>query len=99
MGQERALPSSLMINAFTGAASAQGALSERSLKWTLLNAPPTIRAFLRAAPKADLRNWRDERVGWGLVLPYNPKLSEKDQATAVDAPEPVQELVRSRGAP
>jgi hypothetical protein len=96
MGQEKPLPSMLQMNAFAGVEMAQGALGQRSLKWTLRNAPPTIRAFLRATRKADPGDWRDERVGWGLVLPHNPKLNDTELSTAIDAPEPIQELWQSR---
>jgi hypothetical protein len=96
MDLEKPLPSMLRMNAFAGGMPAQGTLGGRSLKWTLRNAPPTIRAFLRATRKADPWVWRDERVGWGLVLPHNPNLSDAELATATDAPEPIQALWRSR---
>lgn len=96
MDSEKALPPMLRMNAYAAGEPAQGPLAERSLKWTLLNAPPAIRAFLRAPPKADPKNWHDERVGWGLVLPHNPSLSDTELATAADAPAAIQELVRSR---
>ena len=96
MDQEKSLPPLMQMNAFAGVEPAHGPLGERSLKWTLRNAPPAIRTFLRAMPKADPRQWEDERVGWGLVLPHNPKLSDAELKTAIDAPEPIQELWRSR---
>jgi hypothetical protein len=96
MDLEKALPPMLRMNAYTAGEPAQSPLAARSLKWTLLNAPPAIRAFLRAAPKADPKQWRDERVGWGVVLPHDPTLSEAALSTAADAPEPIQALVRSR---
>lgn len=96
MDADKPLPPLLRMNAFAGAAAAEGALGERSLKWTLSNAPPSIRTFLRASPKADPRDWRDERVGWGLVLPHNPALGAAELATAIDAPAPIRELVDSR---
>ena len=96
MAAHKPLPSLLRMNAFAGATRAEGPLAARSLKWTLSNAPPTIRTFLRPAPNADPRDWRDARIGWGLVLPHNPALDAAAQATAIDAPPPIQELVQSR---
>jgi hypothetical protein len=97
--QNRSRAALLEINAYDGGERAQSPLAEQWRRWSLRHAPPTIRAFLRAPLKADPRDWRDERVGWGLILPYNPALSASDMATANDAPEPIRELVRSRGTP
>lgn len=96
MREENPLSSILRMNAFAAGLPATGALGQRSLKWTLRNAPPGIRTFLRSTPKAHPADWRDERVGWGLVLPYNPKLDEAQQSTAMDAPEAIAALWRSR---
>jgi len=51
---------------------------------------------LRPDP-ADARDWRDPRVGWGIVLPERPGLDAAQLAVADDAPEPIRELVRVRG--
>lgn len=58
--------------------------------------PPAARTFLKPPPPADPRDWRDPRVGWGLVLPHNPQRTPAQLATADDAPPPIQELVRKR---
>ena len=94
---DRTRPKTLDINAYDGSRRAPSPLSDQWRRWSLRQAPPTIRAFLRAPPRADPRDWQDQRVGWGLVLPYNPALSPEEQATAIDAPEPIQELVKRRG--
>lgn len=96
---EQSRLSLLQANAFAGAGRAESPVAGGWRRWTLEHAPPTVRAFLRAPPRADPRDWRDQRVGWGLVLPYNPALTPDEQATAIDAPEPIQELVRRRGTP
>jgi hypothetical protein len=44
-----------------------------------------------------LANWRDEKVGWGLVLAENTALTPAERATPWDAPEPIQHLWESRG--
>jgi hypothetical protein len=91
------LPASFSINAFAGDGPVTARRADRAKKWLLTNAPPRIRAFLKALPKADPRDWRDPRVGWGLVLPDNPALSLAELSSAVDAPEPIRTLLNSRG--
>lgn len=97
MDNGRALPTLLRLNAYAGEGPVTGELDERSSRWTLLNAPPEVRGFLRPPRPADMRDWADPRVGWGLVLPDNPRLSAAESMTAVDAPPAIQELVRRRG--
>ncbi len=38
-------------------------------------------------------NWRDERVGWGIILPERDGV---DLAKAADTPTPIQELIAAR---
>ncbi len=94
---KRSRQSQLEVNAFDGSTRALSPMAEGWRRWTLQHAPPSIQAFLRSPQKADPRDWRDERVGWGLVLPFNPLLTPDELANAKDAPEPIQELVRKRG--
>ena len=96
---DRTRPKTLEINGYDGSRRPPSPLSDQWRRWSLRQAPPAIRAFLRAPPRADPRDWHDQRVGWGLVLPYNPALSAQEQATAIDAPEPIRELVEQRGKP
>ncbi|MCR9095067.1 MAG: hypothetical protein NXI30_12685 [bacterium] len=94
------LPESLSINAWTGdeVASAD-ALAEGGRNWAL-HERGRQRLMLAAESPPDLRDFRDERVGWGLLLPENPALTPAEQATAADAPEPIQKLLLSRpGSP
>jgi hypothetical protein len=95
--QQQVRPSQLEINAFDGNASPASPLAGKWHNWTMQHAPPAILPYLRSPPKADPRNWQDEGVGWGLVLPFNPALTTDQMTTAIDAPEPIQELVRRRG--
>lgn len=60
-------------------------------------APPPAQELLRPAADDDERDWRNPRVGWGLVLPHRPELTAQQLATADDAPEPIRKLVRARG--
>lgn len=90
-------PARLQINAFAGedirniagpgaearswSASAHGHRAPTSL------APPS---------PADPWDWRDPRVGWGVILPDDLRLTAKQRATADDAPEPIRRLLRER---
>lgn len=100
-GAERMLdiPPVLSCNAFADDGPATGQLVERPKvkEWLLDHFPPKVRTFLKASPHAEPWNWRDPRVGWGLVLPDKPGLSAEDQVWAKDAPEPIQALVKCRG--
>lgn len=93
-------PETLAMNAWTGEHSptapsvadpvawAVGGQSSAALGPTMLPEPP------------DEWDWRHPDIGWGLVLPDNPNLSKPERATAMDAPEPLQELLRHRpGSP
>ena len=88
-------PTSLSINAWIGQ-TAGGQVAEEASRWVLRSAPPTVRTFLKAPPRADPNNWRDERVGWGLILRDQPGLSDEALATAADAPPPIQRLLEAR---
>lgn len=44
----------------------------------------------------DLHNWRDPRVGWGVVLADKAGLSEATLASGDDAPEPIRRLLKER---
>lgn len=90
-------PSQLSINAFTGDGPVSSTPSADAESWVLRSGPPRIRTFLRPDKPPDLTNWRDPRVGWGLVLPDNAALSESDAASAADAPESIRTLVAERG--
>jgi hypothetical protein len=93
----RELPSEIKINAWTGEEAATAPMAPKNAEdWALENAPPRIRAFLAPPPPADPRDWSDPRIGWGLVLPFNPELAAGKQHTADDAPAPIRELVNSR---
>lgn len=92
-------PDSLSINAWTGQVVPSAGLSTNALAWTLGQPPPQVEKVL-APSLADPTNWRDERVGWGLVLPERAGLSEAQLASGSDAPEPIQALIRTRpGSP
>lgn len=48
----------------------------------------------------DLADWRDPRVGWGVVLPDRDDVPIADKALGIDAPEPIRALLAARpGSP
>jgi hypothetical protein len=94
-------PTEIHANLWTGEASPTG----RPVEGTCWEMPRQINildgrnADARFAPEplADLRDWRNPNVGWGLVLPERTDLNAKDKAKAADAPEPIRKLVQFRG--
>jgi len=93
---ELELPESLTINAWTGeAVAASPLLTDAPRRWSIARAFPRYSVPLAAEP-LDLRDWRNPKVGWGIVLPDNDALPDADRATANDAPEAIRALVASR---
>lgn len=91
-------PARLTVNAWTGSGSptidlpAQSAWqmpAQRRSKILLETrglAPPSL---------VDPRDWRSERVGWGLVLPDDPTLDAATKSRGDDAPEPLRTLLKA----
>lgn len=90
-------PSRFQINAYTGDAAAESKPGPDAKDWVLRSGPPKLRTFLKPDKPADPSNWRDPRVGWGLVLPQNKSLNASEAASAKDAPVSLQALVADRG--
>jgi hypothetical protein len=90
-------PTTLTINAWTVEEPVSGDVSSASEAWALRTRPPAIQTYLPVPPAADPANWRDPRIGWGLILVEREGLSDAEQASAVDAPEPIQALLKERG--
>lgn len=89
-------PTEFKINAYTGEEASPSRPSSSAEDWILSSGPPRVRTFLAPSRLANPADWRDPRVGWGLLLPYNSKLSAQDSAAAKDAPDPIQDLLASR---
>jgi hypothetical protein len=89
-------PTTFNINAWTGEEPVSGEVSPKAKAWTLRAKPPAARASLAVEPE-DPANWRDSRVGWGLVLVDREGLSQEERVTGSDAPEPIQVLLKERG--
>ena len=88
----------LRIDAWCGEA-ARGALADGSLGWGMLRDLPDIGQKMAPTP-VNLADWRDPRVGWGVVLPDRDEIPVTDRARGLDAPEPIRALLARRpGSP
>lgn len=85
----------VILDAFTGADVVRSSLGSEYAGWAL--GPPRLygeKTLIPTPPKPE--EWRDPRVGWGVVLPERDGLDAAALARADDAPEPVRELVVAR---
>ncbi|WP_027346548.1 hypothetical protein [Hamadaea tsunoensis] len=86
----------LTIDAWENGQGVAGAMTSNPARWAFgAKVPATAGVPMIPAPDAP-GNWRDPRVGWGLVLPKTRGLTAAELATAADAPEPIQALVDAR---
>lgn len=89
-------PAVLQVNAWAGDEPAAAPPGRDSRRWALeRHGEPLLKLLAPDAP-ADLRDWRDPRVGWGLVLPDDDALDDTVKARGEDAPEPLRELLAAR---
>ncbi len=90
-------PADLTINAWTGAATAPSSPpGAQAANWAVQPRLLTAPRMLAAPEPVDLRDWQHPKVGWGLVLPDREGVPTKDLALALDAPDPLIELVKER---
>lgn len=85
------------LNAWTGDHAVAGALGTRWKRWALGETGRGVRRLLRPQDEPDWKNWRDPRVGWGVVLPERGGFSAGDLAAGADAPAPIRKLIAERG--
>lgn len=90
-------PEQLSINAWSGQpGGVSSPLGAQAGQWGVKPRLQEIPKMLAAAEPVDLRDWFHEQVGWGLILPENEAATEKERALALDAPEPITQLVAER---
>jgi hypothetical protein len=92
-------PASVQIDAWTGEGDASGRLSASVQSWSVGERPRRVLKLLRPEAPADPTNWRDPRVGWGLILAPGEGLSKEVLASGADAPEPIRRLLADREGP
>jgi hypothetical protein len=88
------MPEPVISNAWRGV-PADGSFGPRVHKWGLGTVERPIRPL--APPEVKSWDWRNEHVGWGLLLADTGVGNSADRAAARDAPDPLQELVADRG--
>lgn len=84
----------VQANAFTGEEAVTGRFADTMGRWTVGAPDLGVRHLVPSA--ADPADWRDHRVGWGVILPERDGLDPAQLATADDAPEPLRALVVQR---
>ena len=84
----------LQANAWTGA-PATAPMDAHTLKWG--GRRNAGKAQQSLAPALDLDDWKDPKVGWGIVLPDRDHVPPADKARGLDAPEPIRDLLHARG--
>jgi hypothetical protein len=99
-GEAAAFPETLSINAWTGASIPAAPVAPKWWQWALAQHQQIKVRTLAADEPLDLRDWWDERVGWGLVLRDNDALSESDRSAGADVPDELRPLLEKRkGSP
>jgi hypothetical protein len=90
-------PGELTANAWTGAEAASGALDDEARFWAASDHfAGHPEHDLAPARRPNLQDWADPRIGWGLVLPDDPALSNADRERADDAPPAAGRLAQAR---
>jgi hypothetical protein len=94
-----AWPLTLQINAYTGdgRGGASGPTGPEAERWPLRTPPPRTLPHLKPARPADLRDWQNDNVGWGIVTAEPPNASTDVLTSGSDLPEPIQQLRKDRG--
>jgi hypothetical protein len=92
------IPERLLLDAWVGGPAGVSSRIEAGATIAGIRAdlPREIRSLAPPKP-ADLRDWTDPRVGWGLILADDESVPVSDRARAIDAHEPLMELVAARG--
>src|SRR5918999_346653 len=85
------------LNAWTGEKVVSGAVGPRWRRWALGEAGREVPKLLRPEDEPDWKDWRQPRVGWGVVLPERDGFSAADLAAGADAPAPIRKLIAGRG--
>lgn len=91
-------PDELMANAWTGTGAAVGELDDAEARFWAVRDHFTgsPESLLAPQKRADLQDWKESRVGWGLVLPEDPGLSYAERERAEDLPGSARELAEAR---
>jgi hypothetical protein len=90
-----ALPEALQINAFAGDAENSAPIADDAAAH-LLGRRLGLRDVMASPLPIDPADWKDERVGWGLILHDDDALTPAAKTDALDAPESIRALITAR---
>ncbi|NNJ13052.1 hypothetical protein EKD04_022255 [Chloroflexales bacterium ZM16-3] len=90
--------SDLTANAWISAGAACGPVVKSYASWVRRTRKRYGDLSATAAPcdEENVHDWRDPRVGWGVVLPWRDDCTPEQLRVGADAPEPLRELIRER---
>lgn len=82
-------------DAYTGVEEVGGTFATNVKPWALTE--PDYGKKLQRPAGADPADWRDVRVGWGLILAEPPGATPEQLVALDDAPKDIQRLAEARG--
>lgn len=92
-------PSEIELNAYAGGEDGvRGALDESSARWALRSDPGACVRFLKPPLPADPKNWKDDRVGWGIVTFEQPGFNHTQFAANEDLCPLLRQLLDKRNS-
>jgi hypothetical protein len=94
-GAAEVLPVAVAIDAWNGTEAAHGELDTRANRWGARRGLPRSQRALDLGVPADMTNWQDPNVGYGILLPESDHPAA-EKAVGLDAPPPVRDLLDAR---
>jgi hypothetical protein len=89
-------PTEVELNAYAGGEDGVRGALESSARWALRSAPGVLERFLKPPRPADPRNWKDDRVGWGVVTFEQPGFNGTQFAANEDLCPALRQLLDKR---
>ena len=96
MNEDTSIPEEVQINAWTGTEAPVSGLAKPSA-WASRASRKGSAGGKLAPAEIDLRQWQNEDVGWGIILPDDETIPANLRHTAAGAPDCIQQLVTQRG--
>jgi hypothetical protein len=87
---------SLRINAWNPDLKNSGTLAPNWFGWASRLRMQRVDRTLSFDDAPDLRDWRNPKIGWGVVLPENENLSPGERASPLELPDKVQHIISER---
>jgi hypothetical protein len=89
-------PTTLEMNAYTGVSAASGNFGPKGKQWPITTKPPEHSRFLKPPAEPDWTDWKQPKVGWGLVAPMTSGFTPAHLRENADLPECLRTLVAQR---